>query len=68
LKFIEQVISLQALSEGGSPQQLALNESVDALRAQYGKEVLVRSGFIASGIPPMAGGLKEGHPGMKNCL
>jgi DNA polymerase-4 len=64
----DQFIQSSLFDEGGNPQQRALDESIDALRAQYGKESLIRGSFIASGIPPMAGGLQEGYPGMRNRL
>jgi DNA polymerase-4 len=64
----DQFLQASLFDEGGSPQQKALDASIDTLRAQHGKTTLIRSAFIASGIPPMSGGLPEGHPGMRNRL
>lgn len=64
----DQFLQASLFDEGGSPQQKALDASIDTLRTRHGKEALIRSAFIASGIPPMAGGLPEGHPGMRNRL
>ncbi len=50
---------------GGSPQQKALDEQVDLLRSEYGNQALIRGGFIASGIPPMAGGPTDRRPEMR---
>ena len=65
-------ISLSALSNASyeqttlfedlpTPQARALDTCIDTLRQQYGSKALFRAGFIASGIPPMAGG-PQGMP------
>ena len=51
---------------GGSPQQKALDEQVDLLRSEYGNQALIRGGFIASGIPSMAGGPTDRRPETRN--
>ncbi len=51
-----------------SPQARALDAEIDALRARYGRDSLMRAGFVASGIPPMAGGPQDTPaPGRMQC-
>lgn len=49
----------ECLFEPVSPQARALDAHIDALRDRYGRNALMRAGFVASGIPPMAGGPQD---------
>jgi DNA polymerase-4 len=53
---------MSLFGETPAPQARRLDQCVDSLRHQYGNQSVMRGGFVASGIPPMAGG-PQGNAG-----
>ncbi len=45
-----------------------LDKAVDDLRQKYGSKILMRAGFLHSGIKPMTGGVHEDYPIMSSIL
>lgn len=45
-----------------SIQDRALDSCIDSLRTRHGPEILMRGGFVAAGIPPLAGGPQGSAP------
>ncbi len=53
---------MSLFGETPAPQARRLDQCLDSLRHQYGNQSVMRGGFVASGIPPMAGG-PQGNAG-----